>query len=216
MPIDEDFVLDLDYAPETYAGYDAEQRGRWRTYSQNGLYRGVIWTNDEDGAGFLMGDEARIPGSYAVSAGMHSMFRIMKTQGVPAIMAYQAIQETPGAELGEEQTGKLLQAIELARSLEHEPGALAAAAAAPAGSKVNTYAAFDAHTEEFDELIQSDVRGISIYDSGGWHLLPIEDESQDGNEWIALSDEGIAFVKNAVDAGNPLTREDVLPFSIDN
>lgn len=210
----DDFNLELDYAPDGYATFDPDRPGRWRTYSEDGLYRGVIWTDGEKGAGFLMGDEDLIPGSHAVSVWMINMFRTMKRQGVPAIMAYQAIQHTPGAELGQEQTGPLLQAIQIAHSLQNEDAATAAGEH-PIAEKVNYYAAFDADTEEFDELVRSDVHGTYIYDSGGWHQLPADDDSQDGREWIALGDDGIRFVARSLDEGNRPSREQVLRFSID-
>lgn len=212
---DRDFELALDYAPESYDFFRPEKTGRWRTYAHDGRYLGVIWTDDDEGVGFLMADEDLIPGSHETATAVRNVLRAMKKQGVPVPAAYQAIQQTPGVLLGEEKTGVLKNAMELSNVLSNDD-VITAAAGAPTGPNVNYNAAFDLETEEYAEFMRSDVNGISIYDNGEWHLLPEDSELVESVEWITLGDDGIEYLLSKIKSGETPTRDEILPFSTNN
>lgn len=213
---DKNFVLALDYAPDDYAQLNTNREGRWRTYSENDRALGIVWTDDETGAGFLTGDEDLMPGTFDKSTAMLNVFRIMKGQGLGASAAYAAIATTPGAVLGEEHVGSLDEAMETSRKMTNELGITAAVVNDLPSKDVHFHAAFDADSEEFIDLIKSDTTGISVYENESWHLLPEDDESMDGVEWITLDPKGVEAAEKAIQAGEVPSREEMLKFSVDN
>lgn len=211
---DENFVLALEYAADDYLHYSPEREGRWRTFGRDGRTLGVIWTDDDEGAGFLNGDEDKLPGTSDAGMAMLNMFRTMKQQNVSAASAYGAMQQTPGVVLGDEQTGTLEDAMKLADSLTGEP-MTAAADPTPDPEATTVNVAFDVHTEEFMDMLRSDNTGLYVYERGDWHRVPDEDDSYDGTEWVPISVEGQKKVEALLKDGKNPTREEMLKFQVE-
>ena len=209
-----DFDLALEYAPDDYTPLDSTATGVWRTVAFNGQPMGVLWNDDESGVGFLAGYEDLLPGASDFGNGVRNMLRSMKSRSISAGIAYQIVQQSPSLTLGDEKSGTLIEAMELAKTLRSD--ALVAAGPNRVGPKGTINAVFDPDTEEFVDILRSDVTGIYVLEGGDWHRMPDEDESFDGTEWVIISDSGLAFAESKLAQDETPTRDEMLKYSRDN
>lgn len=198
-------------------GIDKSRAGRWFVATTPaGRAVGVVWSDDENGFGFLPVDTDVTPDADPAVEAFHVLARVASDSGRTAYGAFEAARVYSLYPAGEVQSGKLAGALESYEQLNS--GALTAAASSatafPNGKSSPTPGDTLAVTADDDgnvlALIFSDETDVYIRESGEWRPIAENGDTRvDDREWVDVSPEFVEIFDSEASNGLEMTTDEL-------
>lgn len=188
-----------------------EQDGRWSIVQTSGSNLGVLWTNDDNGLGFVPTDADIAPVALQAIGHFQSLFRASSASGLSAAQAFDALKTVSSYNVGEPAAGKLQGVLDQMSDLNSVGAVTAAAGETPPADLPNGKTSVvdgDALVVTADEdgkvlaLIFSDETNVYIRENNGW--TPIAEDGDprvDDQEWLDIDASFIPVYDDQVSTG---------------
>lgn len=232
MTTDPDPVhFELAWAPPSYSTLTPSEIGEWRIVELPlGNPAGIVWTDRNNGAGFVPLDAERYPNSSLASTTLSGMFSSAISSGLSAYQAYETILSYSPLAVSQPCRGKLGNVLAIAGNPETrlpqcEPNTQAVTAAASATDSSSTDSAAEPVENEsifavlddsgnLLELGRSDPTGVYVRSNGSWFRVPPEADALDGKVWQDVTPEAVSVYDEAEKSGRTPTADDLKKFFV--